>query len=92
MNNKSRRRTPYKVTPPIKTNKRLVNVPIKTRKTYINKGLKEKIWLTTFGIKFQVKCPCCKIREINPFSFSTGPLNPCRKRFFKSSLVLCAPS
>tara|TARA_B110000971_G_C20021242_1_gene506452 strand:- start:2275 stop:2613 length:339 start_codon:yes stop_codon:yes gene_type:complete len=72
MNNKSRRRTPYKVTPPIKTNKRLVNVPIKTRKTYINKGLKEKIWLTTFGIKFQVKCPCCKIREINPFSFSTG--------------------
>ena len=64
MTNKPRRGIPI--------NKRLVDTPIKTRKKYINKGLKEKIWLKTFGIKFIVKCPCCKIREINPFSFSTG--------------------
>jgi hypothetical protein len=45
---------------------------IKIRKKYISKGLKEKIWLKNFGSNFEVNCPCCEIRKINPFSFSTG--------------------
>lgn len=49
---------------------------IKIRKKYISKGLKEKMWLSNFGSNFEVNCPCCEIRKINPFSFSTGHIEP----------------
>jgi hypothetical protein len=44
----------------------------KPRKAYINKAIKEKIWIKHFGLNFEVDCPCCELRKINPFSFSTG--------------------
>jgi len=49
---------------------------LKYKKQYINKGIREKIWFNHFGEKFTIKCPCCDIRSINPFSFSTGHIIP----------------
>jgi 5-methylcytosine-specific restriction endonuclease McrA len=49
---------------------------IKYKKKYINKGIKEKIWLLNFGNNFEVDCPSCNIRKLNPFSFSTGHIIP----------------
>jgi 5-methylcytosine-specific restriction endonuclease McrA len=49
---------------------------IKYKKKYINKGIKEKIWLLNFGKNFEVYCPTCNIRKLNPFSFSTGHIIP----------------
>ena len=48
----------------------------KYKKKYINKGIKEKIWLLNFGKNFEVDCPCCNIRQLNPFSFSVGHIIP----------------
>jgi hypothetical protein len=59
--------------------KKQIIKPIKKqilKKKYVNKGLKEKIWLNNFGNQFEVLCPCCEIRNINPFSFSTGHIKP----------------
>jgi len=49
---------------------------LKYKKIYINKGIKEKIWLMHFGKNFEVDCPSCNIRKLNPFSFSTGHIIP----------------
>jgi len=57
-------------------NKYNVIAKIKYKKQHINKGIREKIWLRHFGENFTIKCPCCEIRLINPFSFSAGHIIP----------------